>query len=448
MKRLASLPIRWRLAGGSAALTLVILVAFGLIVGSILSDRLKADFEHETASAANTLQAELRLAATEKGWVLSGPNIDDYAASQNAHIRVLSYTGDRIDDTADSPDFGLLPPGTRTVGGYRVEARSIPTTPTGSASVQYSRSTSPLASRVTQMWLLLAFGVIAAAMLALLAGLAIARQAMAPVAGITAVAKQIAETGDPSLSIPIPTAQDEIHDLAVTLAQALHELDGARGRSESALSRQREFVADASHELRTPLTSLIANLELLEADSTVEDDLKSAALRSARRMATIVSDLLLLARSGESAPLISTVKGSELVSAALADANAATVEGQVKDESSPHQVTCDATAVTRAIRNLVENAALHNPPGTLIRVTSSSADSSWSVIVEDAGSGIPTSERERIFDRFVREGGETAGNTGLGLAIVKAVALDHGGSVGVDESSLGGAKFTLRLPQA
>ncbi|MCX6393255.1 MAG: HAMP domain-containing sensor histidine kinase [Solirubrobacterales bacterium] len=386
--------------------------------------------------------------ATASGWTLSGPSIDDYAASQDAHVRVLSYTGDRIDDTADAPDFGLLPSGAASIGDYRVETRLIPTRPSGSASVQYSRSTGSLTSTVAQMWLLLGFGIVAATLLALLAGLAIARQAMRPVAGITAAARQIADTGDPSLSIPIPIANDEIHDLAVTLSEALHELDMARGRSESALTRQREFVADASHELRTPLTSLIANLELLESDANAEEDLTAAALRSARRMGTIVSDLLMLARSGESLPQISTVDARDVVSAALADAGAAIRDGQVDNQTLPHQVTCDPMAVTRAIRNLIENAALHNPSGTSIRVGSSSADLSWSVTVEDAGSGIPPSERGRIFDRFVREGGETAGNTGLGLAIVKAVALDHGGSIEVEESELGGAKFTLCLPQA
>jgi two-component system OmpR family sensor kinase len=436
------------LAGGSALLTLVILLVFVGVVGSVLAERLRTDFAHETARAATTLQEELSVNATASGWTLSGPSIDDYAASQDAHVRVLSYTGDRIDDTADAPDFGLLPSGAASIGDYRVETRLIPTSPSGSASVQYSRATGPMTSTIAQMWLLLGFGILAATLLALLAGLAIARQAMGPVAGITAAARQIAETGDPSLSIPIPIANDEIHQLAVTLSEALRELDMARGRSDSALARQREFVADASHELRTPLTSLIANLELLESDPRAEEDLTAAALRSARRMATIVSDLLMLARSGESLPQISAVDGSEVVRAALADAGAVVQEGQVDNQTMPHQVVCDSAALTRAIRNLIENAGLHNPPGTSIRINASNNPSGWSVAVEDAGSGIPASERDRIFDRFVREGGETAGNTGLGLAIVKAVALDHGGSIEVEKSELGGAKFTLRLPQA
>ena len=85
----------------------------------------------------------------------------------------------------------------------------------------------------------------------------------------------------------------------------LRELSAARGESEAALERQRDFVADASHELRTPLTSILANLELLEPE--LEGDARemaSSALRSSQRMRRLVADLLLLARAdaGRQAP--------------------------------------------------------------------------------------------------------------------------------------------------
>src|SRR5256886_3249568 len=78
----------------------------------------------------------------------------------------------------------------------------------------------------------------------------------------------------------------------------LRALDAARAETEGALSRQREFVADASHELRTPLTSILANLELLEAELSGEErEMADSALRSSRRMRRLVADLLLLARA-------------------------------------------------------------------------------------------------------------------------------------------------------
>src|SRR5665648_605919 len=85
----------------------------------------------------------------------------------------------------------------------------------------------------------------------------------------------------------------------------LRELGAARSETESALARQRDFVADASHELRTPLTSILANLELLEAEVEGEPrEIAGSALRSSRRMRRLVADLLLLARAdaGREAP--------------------------------------------------------------------------------------------------------------------------------------------------
>ena len=106
-------------------------------------------------------------------------------------------------------------------------------------------------------------GVLAGTALALLAGMMIARRAMAPIAELTATAEEITRTRDPSRGVPQSMADDEVAELARTLEGMLHELDAARTETESMLARQRQFVADASHELRTPLTSVLANLELL-----------------------------------------------------------------------------------------------------------------------------------------------------------------------------------------
>ena len=88
---------------------------------------------------------------------------------------------------------------------------------------------------------------------------------MRPISSLTATAREIAETGDPSRHMPEPKADDEVGELARTLEQMLRSLDAARAEREAAMKKQREFVADASHELRTPLTSILANLELLQA---------------------------------------------------------------------------------------------------------------------------------------------------------------------------------------
>ena len=125
---------------------------------------------------------------------------------------------------------------------------------------------------------------------------------MRPVSSLTASARKIAETGDPSRHMPEPKIDDEVGELARTLEQMLRSLDAARAEREAAMKKQREFVADASHELRTPLTSILANLELLQAslrEPGHDDDqaMIDSALRSSQRMSRLVADLLLLARA-------------------------------------------------------------------------------------------------------------------------------------------------------
>ena len=169
-------------------------------------------------------------------------------------------------------------------------------------------------------------------MLALLAGLATATRAMAPVTRLTDAARSIARTRDPSLTIPHPESNDEVSELALTLESMLGALNEARGETEATLARQRQFVADASHELRTPLTSVLANLELLEMELEGEPrEAAASALRSSRRMRRLVADLLLLARAdaGRAAPH-TRVDLSEVVAEAA---------GELEPVAGDHQIS-------------------------------------------------------------------------------------------------------------
>ena len=188
----------------------------------------------------------------------------------------------------------------RPRGHDRPKSASDAGTPTG--YVQYGRSLAHVDSTVDRLWLFIAAGVFGGTLLASLAGLAIAGRAMRPVSSLTASAREIAETGDPSRHMPEPKIDDEVGELARTLEQMLRSLDAARAEREAAMKKQREFVADASHELRTPLTSILANLELLQAslNEPGQDDEQAmidSALRSSQRMTRLVADLLLLARA-------------------------------------------------------------------------------------------------------------------------------------------------------
>jgi signal transduction histidine kinase len=278
---------------------------------------------------------------------------------------------------------------------------------------------------------------------------------MAPIAALTASAREIERTRDPGGRVPQPEADDEVGELATTLEEMLEALDAARGETEATLQRQREFVADASHELRTPLTSVLANLELL-ADHVEGEDAREAvasALRSSQRMRRLVADLLLLARAdaGRSVPHRPVDLAQVLVEVA-AELEPLAERGEHHLTISAHErIVVDGARdeLHRLALNLIENALRHTPAGTHIRAALAPAGEEVVLTVEDDGPGIPEELRARLFERFVRGQGDSGGGSGLGLAIVRAVALSHGGEVAVEPGGDGrGARFVVRLPRA
>jgi two-component system OmpR family sensor kinase len=455
-------PIRWRLAGGSAALTLVILCGFAVIVGTLVTRAIYDNFKRETASTADRLASQI--AFTFKGLDDEGHpqyrcvrpclKLDDVASAYNAAIRVVTASDGVLTASKGAPDFGAPTRLSQDIGGWRVEARKINTyTGTGPPvefAVQYARRISTVRSTANQVKLFLALGVLGGAALALLAGLATARRAMEPIAELTAAARDIARTRDTSTRIPRPEADDEVAELAETLETMLHALDEARGDTEAALARQREFVADASHELRTPLTSVLANLELLEETLHGEArDSAASALRSSRRMRRLVGDLLLLARAdaGREMPH-RPVDLSGVVTDAASELEPVAGDHEIS-VSAPRGLEIDGARdeLHRLVLNLMENALRHTDPGTAVEASVERVNGEVVLAVEDDGPGIPAELQEKVFERFFRGAGDRSGSSGLGLSIVKAVAESHRGRVTLEPPLDGrGARFVVRFP--
>jgi two-component system, OmpR family, sensor kinase len=451
------LPIRVRLAGVSALLTFVILCAFALAIGSLTVERIRADFNRQVLDTAEQLPSQLRISVNPLR--ISTPLEDFASKADHAEIRILTLGGTVIArEPGGAPALGAPQQQPHTVNGYRVLTRAAVVSdslgqPIGRVLVQYGRQVAATEATVKRVELFLVLGVLAGSLLALGAGMAIARRAMAPIATLTTTAAEIARTRDPSRGVPQQLADDEVGELARTLEGMLRELDAARSETESTLARQRQFVADASHELRTPLTSVLANLELL-AESLDGDQGEAArsALRSSQRMRRLVADLLLLARSDAA-----RVVAREPCDLARIVVEAAAELGPV---SGAHEISLDIHPATvvgarddlhRLTINLLENALRHTPPGTAIHVSTGTADGSVRLIVEDDGPGVPPDLAPTLFERFVRGEGDRGGSFGLGLAIVQAVAATHGGGVTLERSTLGegsGARFLVVLPAA
>jgi signal transduction histidine kinase len=431
----------------SAALTLVILCGFAAIVGVLTTRQIRADFNehlHETASA---LSQRIVVRPGQKT-VCQSPDLETFGSPEGAEIRVVTLDGVPLCQTRGAPDFGVPRTTSSKVGGYQVESRVIRLYPLGQAILQYARPLSAVDRTVTKVTVFLALGILGGAGLALLAGLAISRRAMRPIAELTTVAREIARTRDPTLRVPHPEANDEVAELARTLEDMLQALDAARTETEATLARQRAFVADASHELRTPLTSVLANLELLSEQLGGEQKTTAdSALRSSRRMRRLVGDLLLLARAdaGRTPARAPTDLGA-VVTEAVAELEPLAGDHRLSVDTEPIVVDGTRDELHRMAANLIENAIHHTPGGTAVRASVHRRDGMVEIVVEDDGPGIPSELAPRIFERFVRGSGERSGSSGLGLSIVRAVAESHGGTVALETTNGRGARFVVRLP--
>ncbi len=264
----------------------------------------------------------------------------------------------------------------------------------------------------------------------------VTRRALRPVEGIRGEMAAITASTDLSRRVPVPSSKDEIGRLARTTNETLAAL-------ESAVERQRRFVADASHELRSPIASLrtqlevgVAHPELLDVPGAVEDTV---------RLQRLAADLLLLARldAGER-PGEARVDLAAMVREESSQRVADRVPVRTGELASV-EVAGSRGQLGRVLGNLLDNAQRHAVASVRVAVV---REGEWAVLrVEDDGPGVPESERERIFERFVRLDDARArddGGAGLGLAIARDVAVRHGGSLAVRTGSV----FELRLPVA
>lgn len=226
-------------------------------------------------------------------------------------------------------------------------------------------------------------------------------------------------------------------------------------RLEDAFAQQSRFVADAAHELRTPFATLRTALEVVRADddATITDyaEMAKTLKRSLSRLENLVANMLVLADRGQ-VSLDQDVSLEPFVEEILADlAPMAEGRGVTLSLSCADEVIIrgNATYLSLALRNLVENAIRYNHAGGRVEIEISLAGDSTVVAVIDTGIGISESEQAQIFEPFYRTDSSRSrdsGGYGLGLSIVaKAVQL-HKGCVSVESFPDQGSTFTMQLP--
>lgn len=266
------------------------------------------------------------------------------------------------------------------------------------------------------------------------------------------LARQVADL-DPSSPVT-PQAVAPPYDEIASLTDALNGL-GTRvstlvDERETTIRNQRRFVADTSHELRTPVANLQGTLEVALRRERTADDYRmtlQTSLNETQRLARLVEDLLILAKSDESTLEIRTAP-SDLVPTleeALSACRKDPIETKV-DLPKELVATVDRVRIRQAVDNLLRNAFSHAK--TCVILSAERLDSMLSISVSNDGPSLTPEQTVSIFERFQRLDHSRArdtGGMGLGLAIVKAIASGHGGSIRVT-SNEALTTFTLLIP--
>src|SRR6266545_179949 len=279
-------------------------------------------------------------------------------------------------------------------------------------ALQVGRSLTEVEQALRQLVLTLVVISVVAVGLAAVIGRLVAAAAVAPVHRVAEAADAVARTGDLSVHLAV-AGGDDLGRLAASFNTMLDAL------SES-LAQQRRLVADASHELRTPLATVRTNVEVLaRAEELARGD-------------------------GQEEPFT-------LVDLADLTRRAVDVVGRnhpsitFRVDGVPSLIRGAPARVSRAVSNLIDNAAKWSPPGAEVEVTVHDG----AVTVRDHGPGVAAADLPHVFDRFYRSPqARTMPGSGLGLAIVKQVADSHVATVTAGAAPGGGALFVLRFPTA
>ncbi|MCC6382562.1 MAG: CHASE3 domain-containing protein [Dehalococcoidia bacterium] len=239
--------------------------------------------------------------------------------------------------------------------------------------------------------------------------------------------------------------------LSLELGRTREELE----REQQLASARGELLATTSHELRNPVTALVLAAQLLEdeaQDLQDGDDIGESARQvatTANRVAQLVNELMDLARVelGALAVAREMLDPARLAQEAVGDVS---LDGRaerfpVVSALPPEQkLSGDHERLRLVLRNLVDNALRYGRAPFRLRILRSGDAVEFHV--EDSGGGVPSDEREAVFERFRRGSTSHGQGSGLGLYISRGVAELHSGTLHVGVSELGGADFILRLP--
>ncbi|HXD20997.1 MAG TPA: ATP-binding protein [Vicinamibacterales bacterium] len=451
-----TLSLRARLTLWYAVTLVVVVVIFGvdvLLVQQRFGVR-RVDRELDTvhATLANVLREEMgelndaTLAATEAR---------DAMASLGDAIAILDSRGEPLAAELNGlPLAELVPrggePAVRTIttasGEWRVHAEQERLGDTTVALV-IARRLTDIAREQEEVGEAMLVVIPLALLLAGVGGWWLASVGLRPVGDMARRATSIPLTGLEDLG---PPPRDE------ELGQLARAFNGLVARLRAALQTQRQFMADASHELRTPVsvirTAADVALSRPQRDEAEYREALGVTAAQSRRLGRLVEDMLVLARADAGAyPLqpVDLYLDDVVEDCRRAVDVLARERGITVTSAAPGDVPVrgDEELLRRLLVNLLQNAVQHSPRGGAVSIAVSPNGSRVYVRVSDSGTGIPESDRARIFERFVQlDPSRRTEGTGLGLPIAKWIAEAHQGSLALESTGPRGSTFCVVLP--
>ena len=454
----------WRSHSVRVRLTLWYVVAMVIVLGlyatlvfafvrrnasDMLNGRLRGDFQWAAAMVDQTPDGAITwyedVTEEESPW-LQVWSPEGELLYQNSEARRRPLPGVRelamaADDSLVVVETDLAPVRVLTRRG-RIVAKPV--------VIQVARSEATMQAELQQLVLIFALGLPLAVAAAGLGGYSLARRALLPVERMTERARSITAERL-SDRLPVEHPDDEMGRLATVFNETL-------GRLESSFDQMRRFTADVSHELRTPLTAIrsVGEVGLREhRDETAYRGIIGSMLEEVDRLASLVDRLLTLSRSetGQARLSLELFGVRDLAEDVVAHLDVLAEEKQQQitiEGATAAQACADRLLVRRALINLVDNAIKFSPLGGRIRICVGGAADEATIDVIDSGGGITAAGRERIFDRFYRDGnidGSTVG-VGLGLSIAKGAVEINGGRLTLAATGADGSTFRISLPRA
>lgn len=313
------------------------------------------------------------------------------------------------------------------------------------------RGVLPLSGSIGSLKRMVMLALIAIPVLVLAAaagGYWITQKAFAAVGNMAKAAGEITSGDDLSKRVPDDGSGDELSLLGRTMNSMLERL-------QESFETEKQFTSDVSHELRTPASVIISQCEYALSDNAGMEDKNGAlesALRQAKRMSAIISQLLLLARaeSGKFKPTFEEISISDLFEMVAMEQEEEARRCRLgwEQEIAPDVLIWgDETLLIRMLTNLVSNAIRYNRPEGLVMLRLYEDGASCVIEVEDTGVGIAREDLPKIWKRFYRaDASRSSEGTGLGLAMAKWIAGVHGGDIEVRSEQNKGSLFTVRLP--